>query len=61
MKKMKHINESIQCCDNPDLDIDIYGRTDGISYETWTCTNCETHYNVPIEVIRYWDNIEKIN
>lgn len=52
--------ESTPCCDKQDLQYDIDGRTDGISYETWTCANCETHYNVPIEIVRDWDNIEEI-
>jgi hypothetical protein len=49
------------CCDKQDLEFNIDGRTDGLSYETWTCANCETHYTVPIEIVRDWDNIEEIN
>ena len=52
---MKH-----PCCDKQDLEFNIDGRTDGLSYETWTCANCETHYTVPIEIVRDWDNIEKL-
>ena len=49
------------CCDKQDLEFNIDGRTDGLSYETWTCANCVTHYTVPIEIVRDWDNIQEIN
>ena len=51
--------EPTPCCDKQDLKFGYEG--DGVEWEQWTCANCETHYTVPIEIVRDWDNIEEIN
>ena len=32
-----------------------YGDGDGVEYEIWSCTQCNQSYEVPIEIVRNFD------
>jgi|5_EtaG_2_1085323.scaffolds.fasta_scaffold145867_2 hypothetical protein len=47
-----------QCCkDVNNLD---YIEGDGVDWEEWKCNKCGLNYIVPIEIQRYWDDMELV-
>ena len=35
--------------------------SDGVEWETWACGNCNSTYEVTIEITRHWDTAIKLN
>ena len=50
-----------ECC-TPEhhLEFDMDGKTDGVEYETWKCKQCNKQYNVPMQIVRDFDNITEL-
>ena len=50
------VEQDNNCC-KYGLEFDMDGDTDGVEYETWKCADCKSTYNVPIEIVRNFDDI----
>tara|TARA_R100001129_G_scaffold164435_1_gene130627 strand:+ start:337 stop:549 length:213 start_codon:yes stop_codon:yes gene_type:complete len=44
------------CCTEENLEYDF---GDGVEWEVWTCNKCDSSYTVAIEIVRYFDTMEK--
>ena len=47
-----------KCCIEENLE--FYDGGDGVEWETWECEECNNLYVVPIEIQRYFKDIELI-
>mgnify|MGYP003640837343 FL=1 len=44
-----------------DLDnLEITEGGDGVEYEVWIDTTTDKLYSVPIEIVRYWDEMKEL-
>ena len=60
MKKIRY-NTTPNAKDTTDLDdLEITEYGDGVEYEVWIDTTTNKLYNVPIETVRYWDEMKEL-
>ena len=46
-----------KCCEEENLEFDC---GDGIEWEVWICEKCKLKYLVPIQIQRYWEDMEQV-
>jgi hypothetical protein len=51
-----------KCCTEKDsINMEFLDGGDGVEWEVWFCVKCETKYEVPLELVRYFgDSMVKL-